>query len=85
MTAGLLLLVSALWARAMKTDEEAEEGRITMELKARWYDLKVKLGLEQRPVAIAGPIALPVNPSPVGNVVPPSPPTVGAGKGTATP
>lgn len=84
-TAGLLLLVSALWARAMKTDEEAEDGRITMELKARWYDLKVKLGLEQRPVAIAGAIALPVNPSPVGNNLPPSPLSGGAVKGTATP
>lgn len=75
-TAGLFLLVSALWARANSREDKAEEGRITMELKERWYDLKVKLGLEQRPVAIAGMIALPVNPPPAGNSNPPSPPPV---------
>jgi len=83
--AGLVLLVSALWARAAKHDEEVEEGRITMELKERWYDLKVKLGLEQRPVAIAGVIALPVNPQPMGNSIPLSPPPVGPVNGAVGP
>ncbi|MGV3757146.1 MAG: hypothetical protein ACO1QS_17345, partial [Verrucomicrobiota bacterium] len=84
-TAGLVLLASAWWARANSREDEDEEGRITMELKERWYELKVKLGLEQRPVAIAGVIALPVNSQPLGNSIPPSPPPVGPVNGPATP
>ncbi|MCD6049496.1 MAG: hypothetical protein K0Q55_899 [Verrucomicrobia bacterium] len=61
---GFALLVSALWLRANSRDNEAEEGRITTEMKERWYALKIQLGLEKPPMALPGAIVMPINLNP---------------------
>ncbi len=77
--AGLVLLASAWWARASSRGNDVEEGRITMEMKEQWYAFKIKMGLEQLPVAVPGMIAMPTLPPPpnpnanTGSTVTPAP------------
>lgn len=72
LAAGVVLLASTLWAKVQADDSE-DDGKFTIALKEKWYDLKVRMGWAQPPVML-GKMVMPVNHNPIGNNIPPSPP-----------